>query len=257
MIMWRSLLLTLAVTCLSHESAAAAPTRIYVEGPCAGCRAVVPAGATSGRKVPILVALHGDWGVSTLDLMRAWEPHALSRGVGVLSLTCPKELGCRGSYWRWNGDPSWVMSQVVALSRTRQIAIDMSRVYLAGWSGGASYMGMHAAELSRSFAALVYHGGGVAPSTDDCAASASGLRASKRDDDSSGAPKKAAPVLFLVGSGNPLHHLARQLRTYHEGCHDEVSFRLLPGAQHEEEWRALASRGGPIVDWLLDKHREE
>lgn len=209
--------------------AGASPIRL-VDAPCAGCRASFPAGASAP---PLLVVLHGDWGPGAPELLAAWEKHAIARGVAVLSLACPKDRGCDRSWWRWNGDPSWLREQVDALAKLRPI--DRERVWLAGFSGGASYIGMRAPELQRSFGALVYHAGGVPPS--------------------GGCVAGGAPAYFLSGSKNPLQHLAIALRKHHEACGDGVVWDGLAGADHTAEWRALDAHGGAIVDWLLPKKR--
>jgi poly(3-hydroxybutyrate) depolymerase len=75
-----------------------------------------------------------------------------------------RHQGCKDSWWQWNGEPSWVIDQVAAVARTTPI--DPSRIYLAGWSGGATYIGMHAPAWTTTFAALVIHGGGHEPHAD-------------------------------------------------------------------------------------------
>jgi poly(3-hydroxybutyrate) depolymerase len=217
-----------SITPASSPAKAAPPIRL-ADVPCAGCRAVFP---EANDPVPLLVVLHGDWGHSPSELLTTWERHALPRGVALLSLACPRDLGCNGSYWQWNGDPSWVNAQVDALAAKRPI--DRAHVWLAGWSGGASYMGMRAQEFQRRFAALVYHGGGIPPSDVVC-------------------PPAPAPVLFLVGDKNPLHHLAVRLRGHHDTCNEDVSWRLVPGADHGGEWSALDAHGAAILAWLSTK----
>jgi poly(3-hydroxybutyrate) depolymerase len=207
--------------------------RAPVDGICTGCKASAPAGTDP---VPLVVVLHGDWGVGPTDLLAAWEKHAAKRNMAVLALKCPVDLGCKGSWWQWNGDPAWVSQQVDAFAKKR--AIDRNRVYLAGWSGGASYIGMRAQAFQAKFAAIVYHGGGVAP-VGACAASS----------------PTPAPAYFLVGSGNPLHSLAVDLRKHNEGCGVDVTWKLLPGADHTAEWKALDTYGGAIADWMLTKKR--
>jgi hypothetical protein len=83
------------------------------------------------------------------EVHAAWERFAAPRGVAVLALACPVELGCKGSFWRWNGAPSWIVTQVDRLASHH--AIDRSRTWLAGWSGGASYIGLRTQELERTF----------------------------------------------------------------------------------------------------------
>jgi poly(3-hydroxybutyrate) depolymerase len=190
--------------------------------PCTGCRLAMPEG---DDKAPLIVALHGDHQpVATIH--DAWTRLALKKGFGVLTLQCPRALGCKGSFWQWDGDPSWVTEQVAKVERA-----DRDRLFLVGWSGGATYIGWHAQVLERSFAAIVIHGGGAPPSDSACAD-----------------PKR--PVYFLVGDKNPLHGLAVRLRDHFGACNSEITWDLVRGADHEAEWRALGEHGTTIVEWL-------
>jgi hypothetical protein len=81
--------------------------------------------------------------------------------------------------------------------------IDPDRLWIVGWSGGASYIGHRTQEIERSFA--VIHGGGIRPAYADCTS-----------------PR--ASVYFLVGDANPLHNLAVQLRDYYVGCDHDVTW---------------------------------
>jgi poly(3-hydroxybutyrate) depolymerase len=181
---------------------------------------------------PLVVLLHGD-AESARTLFDAWAPAAEARGFAVLAPMCPREAGCDSrSWWRWNGSPSWLLDQVGALSDRR--ALDPERMWIIGWSGGASYVGFRTQEFERSFAAIVVHGGGMPPARAGCSSS-------------------PASVYFLVGDANPLHALAVQLRDYYEDCHHAVTWTLLHGADHRGEWRALASHRDAILDWLATK----
>jgi poly(3-hydroxybutyrate) depolymerase len=228
-----------AASAQSTEPKAAPASTHLVDTPCKGCQASLPPGTDP---VPLLVVLHGDRGHSPAELLSAWEHHAASRNVAVLSLQCPRDQGCNGSWWQWNGELSWVTAQVDALAAKRPI--DRSRMWLAGWSGGASYMGMRAQAFQRTFAALVYHGGGIPPLEIGCGQSL--LPAD-------GGKPSPPPVYFLVGDANPLHHLAVGLRRHHERCGDEVSWNVTPHADHAAEWKLLDQRGGTIIEWLLPK----
>jgi dienelactone hydrolase len=203
---------------------------LLVEPPCDGCAASVP--SADAGPAPLLVVLHGDYGLTAPQIERAWAKHASPRGVAVLAIACPRALGCQGSFWKWNGDPAWIVAQVDALARNQPI--DRRRLWLAGWSGGATYIGMHTQFFERTFAALVHHGGGMAPSSSACA----------------DAP---APVYFLVGDKNPLHEHTRWLRDHYASCANAVTWDLLPGADHTAEWRALDAHAPAIFDWLADK----
>jgi predicted esterase len=198
--------------------------------PCEGCVAITPETKTPS---PLLVVLHGDFGITPGDLASKWDRFAAPRDVAVLSLACPKDQGCNGSWWRWDGDPSWLTSQVDAFASKH--AIDRSRMYLAGWSGGATYIGMRTQAFEKTFAGLVLHGGGHSPRTEGC-----------------GAMKR--PVAFLYGTGNPLHDIAVRLHDHYEQCGAEVRTTLLPKADHEAELHALDTNGEAIMDWLM-QHR--
>lgn len=213
--------------------------------PCPGCRvSFAPYREPDPPSPkPLLVLLHGDWGAGPSELLAAWEKAAAKRDLVVLALRCPVELGCKGSFWQWNGDPAWITQQVDGFERRRgpahaAVAIDRKRMYLAGWSGGASYVGMRAQSFQQTFAAIVYHGGGVPPAGPCAPASA--------------AP---APAFFLVGDANPLHALALGLKRQNEQCGIDVTWKVLPGADHATEWKALETSAGPIVDWMLTKRR--
>jgi predicted esterase len=176
----------------------------------------------------LLVLLHGD-GQTASTLFAAWQGAAAVRGVALLALACPEGEGCAGSWWRWNGPPSWIARQVEGVAAQR--AIDPARVWLAGWSGGASYIGWRTQELEGRFSAIILMGGGIAPGRGEC-------------------PASAARVYFLVGDANPLHGLAEQLRNHYEACGQDVLWKLLPGAAHAAEWAAVGPATGRIFDWL-------
>jgi predicted esterase len=165
----------------------------------------------------------------------AWAPTAEARAVAVLALTCPLSEGCtQQSWWQWNGDPAYLREQIRFV--TDRQPIDSERMWIAGWSGGASYIGYRTQEIERTFSAIVIHGGGIRPADSRCST-------------------PQASVYFLVGNANPLHNLAVQLRDYYAGCGHDLSWNLLQGAGHDEERRALASRIGSILDWLVTKRR--
>jgi hypothetical protein len=163
----------------------------------------------------------------------AWAPAAEARGFAVLAPMCPREAGCTSqSWWRWNGSPSWLLEQIGALSERRPL--DPERMWIVGWSGGASYVGFRTQEFERSFAAIVVHGGGMPPVWGGCSSS-------------------PASVYFLVGDANPLHALAVRLRDYYADCHHDITWKLLHGSDHRGEWRALASHVDAILDWVATK----
>ncbi len=191
------------------------------KAPCDGCTLDLP----DGEPVALLVVLHGNHETAG-DAAARWRDAALARGWAVLGLQCPRDLGCdrEARWYRWAGDPRWIYEQV-------DRAGHFPRMYLAGWSGGASYIGMMAPAWNR-FAGVVFHGGGQPPPR------------------AAGCPR-GLPAYFLVGDANPAHEAAVHLRDYWESCGDDVEWDLLEGADHAEEDAALdASKAVVILDWL-------
>lgn len=207
---------------LVPATASAAPRKDF---PCKGC-------LFEGRpsKSPLLIVLHGD-GQSPDAMAPAWSKPAAARNVALLLLQCPRDLGCKDSFWKWNGDPKWLDGLADAV--IKEYPIDRDRVWLAGWSGGASYLGLHAFELSNRFAAIAIHGGGMAP-YGKC-------------------PKKVLPTYFLVGDKNPYHSLAIDLRDAITSCNGEVVWDVRKGQGHPGEWTALGGTADKMLTWL-DAH---
>ncbi|MEO7092704.1 MAG: PHB depolymerase family esterase [Polyangiales bacterium] len=210
-------------------SAAAAPPK----PPCTSCTLDVP--AKLDAPVPLLVVLHGDRDHAA-NTAKRWRAAAKARGWALLSLECPTAEGCEGSWWQWNGDPAWVLAQVAEVQRTVGVDIDPARIYLAGWSGGATYIGMRAAWWTDLISGVVIHGGGHRPGA-NC-------------------PASALPAYFLVGDANPLHRGAVDLRAWFDGCQHDVAWDLVKRGDHDKEERALTTaKAIAILDWLAARPR--
>lgn len=91
-----------------------------VAAPCTDCVFWAPAGKDPA---PLLVVLHGDREHASAAAAR-WRAAAKKKGWALLALECPTKLGCKDSFWKWNGDPSWVHEQIEAVAADR--AIDRS-----------------------------------------------------------------------------------------------------------------------------------
>jgi poly(3-hydroxybutyrate) depolymerase len=218
----------IAGACWTASSEAATAAR----APCRGCTLEVPRG--HGPR-PLLVVLHGD-GENADDAAARWRGAALPRGWAVLALQCPRERGCvDGSWYQWRGAPDWVQSQVDAV--VQKFAINRRRIYLVGWSGGATYLGMNAASWAPGFAAVVLHGGGQPPEDDRC-------------------PARRLPAYFLVGDRNPAHPAVKRLRSYLEHCGEEIRWDLVAKGDHAAEDQALDHRkAARILAWLQARPR--
>jgi poly(3-hydroxybutyrate) depolymerase len=223
-----------AVLVLAIISAAVRADATQTKPPCSECTLDVPDG--SGDPVPLVVVLHGDTDNARERAMK-WREAVLARGWALLSLNCPDELGCDGSWYKWKHDPRWVTEQVREVAA--QHRIDASRIYIVGWSGGATFIGKYLQRWPSTFAAVVIHGGGVPPSSDDC-------------------PEQPLPAYFLVGDKNPAHDASKRLRAYFERCDQLVRWDLLAGANHAKEDDALTTRkANQILDWLATKRRDQ
>ncbi len=197
---------------------------------------VRPAVSAETDLAPLLVVLHGN-NESARERGEKWRAAVERRGWKLLALDCPRELGCNdeGQWYMWNGSPRWIFDRVRELARKERI--DPARVYLAGWSGGATYIGKRMSEWPRVFAAVVIHGGGMPPRTERC-------------------PDRLVPAYFLVGDENPAHGAAKQLRAYLEECNQPVRWDLLPGADHAQEDAALTPvKADEILRWLATRQR--
>ena len=226
----------MALAVLVLPGAAQAERRTDV--PCKGCFVDLP--AASSAPAPLLVLLHGDppAGSTTPDVAGVaalFAKPANQRSIVVFTPRCPKAEGCTlGSWWQWEkGDPTvWLEAQVSAVETL--VAIDPDRIYIAGWSGGASYLGWWASALGGRFAAVAHLGGGIGPPTKACGYC-------------------SVPALFVVGDANTYHHLAVGLRDHYVGCGFETKWELHKKAGHPEEWAAVAAPGAAdaILGWFL------
>ena len=207
--------------CLGVASPAlAAPTaEVLRDTPCKGCLVALPSDRAGNR--PLLVVLHGDDG-SAVAAMAPWKTAARDAGVVLFAPLCPRDLGCTGSYWRWDGPVSWLTQQIDALEQTTPI--DRSHVVLAGWSGGASWLGLKGGGLARAFSGLAFEGGGIPPADRSC-------------------PACLPRVHYLAGDRNPLHHLEIATKDWLAGCGAEVVWEPLPRRDHAGEAAVLASPG--------------
>jgi len=213
---------------ISTYARAEAPTP-----PCEGCTLDVPQRNTP---MPLLVVLHGDHENAAAAVAR-WKGPALARGWAVLGIQCPeKEKTCRmGQWYMWNPKPSLIEGFVAKVES--QLSIDAKHIYLAGWSGGSTYIGMHANRWTK-FAAVVFHGGGRKPPTSTC-------------------PNKLG-AYFLMSANNYFLKYTKMLGEYWKSCKQDRVWDLLNGIKkHEDEGRALdEAKAIEILDWLAPRARE-
>lgn len=219
-------------------------------GPCTDCRVHVPPGYAPGVATRLVVALHGDEGrdygtsAATAGVIDLWRGGADDRGFIVLALACPAELGCNGAWSDWlaaegyrvsDAALEWLDAQVDAIEAT--YAIDTSAEYLAGYSGGAYWLGYVAPARSARFAATAFVAGGM-PAYHAF----------------HGCPSCSIPGYFLGGDGD--YRTAGQMSdtaTAFDGCGQEIMLDLVTG-DHQQTIASLGGgKAGDVLDWFLQR----
>jgi predicted esterase len=203
--------------------------------PCTSCYFRLPPTADAAQPTPLLVVLHGDLG-DVERMVHMWKRAADEQGVALLALRCPRDRGCSNSWWRWylssQHDEAWLSEQIQAVQA--RTPIDRARIYAAGYSGGASYLGFYVPTHPRQFAAASHIAGG-----------ANFVRS---------CPLCKTPVHFLIGGQDPMLGMYTDpLRRWYEACQGhELVWEMLPGVTHDAIVPIVqASRGKQLLRWLL------
>jgi poly(3-hydroxybutyrate) depolymerase len=197
--------------------------------PCRDCVLSVP-----DHPAGLLVVLHGDdTGASAAFI--DWREAARRADLALLAPQCPSDRGCEGSWWRWalsaRHDPEWLDAQIAAVASAARI----DRVYVAGFSGGASYLAGWAPAHAGAISRVAFVSGGY-PATDRC-------------------PAQPLSTLFLIGGVDPMiatyvRPLAAWLRTC---ANVEIAWRVVPRLGHAAMHAALRNgRAAEVVSWLVD-----
>lgn len=231
-----------AIAATPASVASAQPGGTLEGWPCKGCLTRAGAGRDAGApgdagSRPLLVVLHGDGG-EVGKLFRAWRQACDDAGVILFAPRCPADEGCAAaSWWKWYADrtahdPAWLGAQIDAVAE--RFAVDRARVYAAGYSGGATYLGYYGPTNPTRFAAIAHVAGGN-PWGVPC-------------------PACKYPVLFVIGSTDPMiAPYTRPLRQFYDACGEhEVVWEQLPGVTHEGIVDVLqAGRAKSTLAWLL------
>jgi poly(3-hydroxybutyrate) depolymerase len=186
------------------------------------------------KPVALLVVLHGD-DAGAATTVADWRRAAERAHVALLAPECPKDRGCAsGSWWRWwlsdAHDPAWLDAQIAAAAAAARV----DRVVVAGYSGGASYLGGWAPPRAAQLGRVAFVSGGYR-FTDVC-------------------PTSPFAALFFIGRDDesiPIY--VRPLATWLGTCERaSVTWQLLDGVGHLEMHDALrAGRAREVIDWLL------
>jgi poly(3-hydroxybutyrate) depolymerase len=212
----------------------AATATVRADFPCPGCVTIVPAGAAADA--PLLVVLHGDDGGAAATV-EDWRDAAAAAGAILLAPECPRAAGCAGSWWRWlatrRHDPAWLGRQIDAAAAG--LGLHAPRVVVAGFSGGAAYLGWFVPTHADAIAAAAFVSGGN-PYVDRC-------------------PAHKLPVRIDIGADDRrmLDLFVRPLRRWLEACGGhELVWEEVPHVGHLDMHRELRrGRAAAIVAWLV------
>lgn len=221
--------------------------------PCAGCSLFVPAGLDPATPAPLVVALHGDGGsTAPLHILAALEVDAAPRGMLVWAPRVPAPY----QSWRtWaNGpdyDPGWIEDRIDEIAADH--ALDRARLYLAGQSGGSTFLGHYAPTHAETFAGVAYFAGG-----EGYCSERSALRRSYCGDVVCPPCEQRASMFF--GDRDrvyPRSSVDRLHAYHHDECGAPGALHLMAGVGHSDALCFAQTRGliaSLYDDWLAHPH---
>jgi pimeloyl-ACP methyl ester carboxylesterase len=230
-----------AIAALLVATVASAPADTRRPAPCTGC---VLEAARASRA--LVVVLHGD-DSGAAEIAADWRAAAAAAHVALFAPQCPRDLGCDGSWWKWalsdHHDAAWLDRQIEAV----RASLGIERVYVAGFSGGATYLSAWAPARARDYPAVALVSGGALLSD---AGSAAGSAAG-----SDGCPVAAQSALLMIGSEDDMldHYVRPWAQRFGRCANTTTAWRILDKLGHHEMHRALADkRAGEVIEWLLE-----
>jgi len=209
-------LLMTGTTLAEGSGGAGGRSGTVMDFPCEGCVTRIPAGYDPSVATPLLVTFHGDEGHPRY-IHQAFERIVDEPGFLLVSLNCPRDLGCEGSWWRWEAyvsshDFEWTERQVDAVEEAYNV--ERQQIFLAGFSGGSSYLSEYIPRYSHRYASALYLGGGYDPHGVGC-------------------PECRLPIFFVVGDADFLRDSAEDLRDWYLMCTHDVDFDLVADTDHQ------------------------
>jgi pimeloyl-ACP methyl ester carboxylesterase len=189
----------------------------------------VPQGYSPQKAIPLLLALHGDEG--TPDYIYSVFKGLQGTSGGAFILVAPKAPFGGGSWYQSTSNHTTFINAVID-KLLKQYNIDQDRIWVTGWSGGATFLGYYAIKRQDILAAVVYHmggggGGSYSPPAGSC----------------------KIPGRFVIGTADFLYNLAqKQYNTMKQNGHS-VKWVELPGVGHKFDNKTLPA----TWTWLQSK----
>ncbi|MBB5867779.1 polyhydroxybutyrate depolymerase [Allocatelliglobosispora scoriae] len=203
----------------------------------------VPAGASAGSRLPLVLNLHGTSGTGSNQL--AYSEMKSAADAGQFLVAAPNGAFVNGSGFAWNvpnvGNPPGrddvgFLAQVITTMTGGTLCADARRVYLTGYSGGGRMISAYACARPNTVAAI---------------APVAGLRAGRPDpadtsrpDPLSCQPARAVPVIAFHGQQDATN-------PYPGGGSDLWKYSV-PVAQ--QRWAALDGCTGTPVTTQVSAH---
>jgi MYXO-CTERM domain-containing protein len=174
----------------------------------------VPSGYDPTQAIPILFALHGDEGKPDY-IYSSFKSLQKSQG-GPFILVAPRAPFGGGSWYKATSQHTTFIDAVIAEAKT-QWNIDEDRIWITGWSGGATFLGNYVTSRQDILSAVVFYlGAGGAwlpysPPAGSC----------------------KIPARFVIGTADFLYSNAADLKQLLEQKGHQVSWVELPGVGHD------------------------
>lgn len=174
----------------------------------------VPANYTPAQVMPLLLALHGDEGKPDY-IYSVWKNLQLKQG-GAYILVAPKAPFGGGSWYQSTAKHTEFIDAVLDVAQ-QQWNIDQDRIWITGWSGGATFLGNYVTSRQDRLAAVVFYlGAGGAwlpysPPAGSC----------------------KIPARFVCGSKDFLKKSAQELKGVLDKEGHETIWVELPGVGHD------------------------
>jgi len=219
---------------------------------CTGCYLFVPPGHDSSAPAPLVVAFHGDGGpTAPAHILAALEVDAAEQGVLVFAPRVPS-----GSSWRTWGrssgyDPDWLTDRIRDVAAEH--AVDPTRIYLVGQSGGSTFLGWYAPTHADWFAGVAYFAGG-----EGYCSSSSFARGDYCGETTCPACPMRADLFFGSEDGvYPRSSVDRLDAYFHDECGEAGAYEVLDGAGHSDVACEAQTRGliaSMLSSWLASPH---